>query len=127
MFHSAIGHFRVPQGLCFKTRVGAHRSAFDMEIIFHSHANKSHFLKKCCAPNLILKVSVFGTRKWPIGRNTDPVFSATSMANRPFPSCPKLLFQSEANCEATDIKKIFFILVHIKPIFTRKVWHLASL
>ena len=23
MFHSAIGHFRVPPGLCFKTRVGA--------------------------------------------------------------------------------------------------------
>ena len=33
-----IGHFRVPQGPCFKTRV-----AFDMEIIFHSHANKTHF------------------------------------------------------------------------------------
>ena len=33
-----IGHFRVPQGLCFGTRV-----AFDMEIIFHSRANKTHF------------------------------------------------------------------------------------
>ena len=41
-------------------------SAFDMEIISHSHANKSHFHKKGCAPNLILKVRVFGTRKWPI-------------------------------------------------------------
>ena len=40
-------------------------SAFDMEIIFHSHANKTHFHKKDCAPNLILKVTVFGTRKWP--------------------------------------------------------------
>ena len=38
-------------------------SAFDMEIIFHSHANKTHFNKKGCAPSLILKVRVFGTRK----------------------------------------------------------------
>ena len=39
-------------------------SAFDMEISFHSHANKTHFHKKGCAPSLILKVRVFGTRKW---------------------------------------------------------------
>ena len=31
-------------------------SAFDMEMIFHSHANKTHFHKKSCA---------LGTRKWP--------------------------------------------------------------
>ena len=37
-----------------------------MEIIFHSHANETHFHKKGCAPSLILKVRVFGTRKWPI-------------------------------------------------------------
>ena len=43
-------------------------SAFDMEIIFHFHANKTHFHKKGCAPSLILKVRVFGTRKWPIAR-----------------------------------------------------------
>ena len=41
-------------------------SAFDMEIIFHSHANNTHFHEKGCAPSLILKVRVFGTRKWPI-------------------------------------------------------------
>ena len=41
-------------------------SAFDIEIIFHSHANKTHFHKKGCAPSLILKGRVFGTRKWPI-------------------------------------------------------------
>ena len=41
-------------------------SAFDMEIIFHSHANKTHFHRKGCAPSLILKVRVFGTWKWPI-------------------------------------------------------------
>ena len=41
-------------------------SAFDMEIIFHSHVNKTHFNKKGCAPSLILKARVFGTRMWPI-------------------------------------------------------------
>ena len=30
-----------------------------MEMIFHSHANKTHFHKKGCAPSLILKVRVF--------------------------------------------------------------------
>ena len=40
-------------------------SAFDMEMIFHFHANKTHFHKKGCALGLILKVRVFGTRKWP--------------------------------------------------------------
>ena len=40
--------------------------AFNMEIIFHSHANKTHFHKKGCALGLILKVKVLGTQKWPI-------------------------------------------------------------
>ena len=40
-------------------------SAFDLEIIFHSHANKTHFHKKGCVPSFILNVRVFGTRKWP--------------------------------------------------------------
>ena len=34
--------------------------------MFYSHANKTHFHKKGCALGLILKVKVFGTRKWPI-------------------------------------------------------------
>ena len=37
-----------------------------MEIIFNSHANKTHFHKKGCAPSLILKMRVFGTPEWPI-------------------------------------------------------------
>ena len=45
-------------------------SAFDMKMIFHSHANKTHFHKKGCAPSLILKVRVFGTRKWPTRHST---------------------------------------------------------
>ena len=38
-----------------------------MEIIFRSRANKTRFHKKGCAPSLILKVRVFGTRKLPTG------------------------------------------------------------
>ena len=37
-----------------------------MEIIFHSHANKTPFHKKGCELGLILKVNVLGTQKWPI-------------------------------------------------------------
>ena len=33
-------------------------SAFDIEIIFQSHANKTNFHKKGCAPSLILKMRV---------------------------------------------------------------------
>ena len=43
-------------------------SAFEMERIFHSHANQTNFPKKGCALGLTLKVRVFGTRKWPIYR-----------------------------------------------------------
>ena len=35
-------------------------------MIFHSHAYKTHFHKKCCALGLILKVRVLWTRKWPV-------------------------------------------------------------
>ena len=41
-----------------------------METIFHSHAKKSHFHKKGCGLGLILKVRVFGTRKWSIEPTT---------------------------------------------------------
>ena len=44
---------------------------------------------------------------------------------RPFPGCPKPLLQSEANCEAIDMK-MSFILMKTKLISIRKVFHLAS-
>ena len=44
---------------------------------------------------------------------------------RPFLSCPKPLFQSEAKCEAIDMKMIFYSQ-QIKLIFTRKVLLVAS-
>ena len=55
--------------------------ASDMKIIFLSHANKTHLYKKGCAPSLILKVRVFGTRKWPINPGLFiGKWSATNMA-----------------------------------------------
>ena len=54
---AAIVHFRVPPGPLFQNE--GRCSAFDMEIISHSHANKTHFHKKGCALGLILKVRVF--------------------------------------------------------------------
>ena len=39
-------------------------SAFDMEMISHFHANKTHFHERSCAFGLILKVRVFVT---PVG------------------------------------------------------------
>ena len=54
-FPSSPGPLFQTEGRCW---------AFDMEIIFNCHANKTHFHKKGCAPSLILKVRVFGTRKW---------------------------------------------------------------
>ena len=61
-----IGHFRVPPGLCLKTRLSAQPLIWKN---FHSHANKTHFHNKGWALGLILKAGVFGTRKWPIAWN----------------------------------------------------------
>ena len=61
-----IGHFRVPPGLCLKTRLSAQPLMWKN---FHSHANKTHFHNKSWALGLILKAGVFGTRKWPIAWN----------------------------------------------------------
>ena len=41
-------------------------SAFDMEMIFHSHGNETHFIQKGCALGFILKVRFFETLRWPI-------------------------------------------------------------
>ena len=38
----------------------------DMKMGFYSHVNKTHFHKNGFSLNLVLKVRVFGTPKWPI-------------------------------------------------------------
>ena len=52
-----------------------------MEMIFHSHANKTYLHKKGCALGLILKVRVFGTRKRPIVLTTN--MAALSRGGKP--------------------------------------------
>ena len=66
MYHSftASGPFPSSPGPLYENEVK--HSTFDMKMIFHSQANKTHFHKKGCALGLILKVRVFGIRKWPI-------------------------------------------------------------
>ena len=59
-----IGHFRVPPGLCIKTRLSAQpliRKCYSILMQI-----KTHFHNNGCALGLILKVRVFGTRTWPI-------------------------------------------------------------
>ena len=43
--------------------------AVNMEKILSFHSNETRFPKKDFAFSLVLKVRVFGTRKWPIGRD----------------------------------------------------------
>ena len=52
-----------------------------MEMIFHSHANKTHFHKKGFVLDLILKVRGFGRRKWHIPPDTYPTQSNRQLQN----------------------------------------------
>ena len=97
-----------------------------MEIIFHSHANKTHFHKKGCAPSLILKVRVFGTGKWPVLfiLHEMPLFpSLTSLR------CERnilILFYGEdgtlsLDLEVTDkesLRQPEFVFIHIRKAMT---------
>ena len=65
-----------------------------MEMIFHSHANKTHFHQKGCAISLILKVRVFGTRKWPTR------FMTGSAVSKSF---PHLVVEGNAEAECTKL------------------------
>ena len=63
---------------------------------FHSHANKTHFHKKACALGLILKVRVFGTRKWPIAFLPISLMSPSSLLKLPIIPIPTVI-RSPAN------------------------------
>ena len=58
---SGSGTFPSSPGPLYQTEVKS--STFDMEMIFHFHANTIYFYKKGSALGLILKVKFFGTRK----------------------------------------------------------------
>ena len=62
-----------------------------MEMIFHSHPNKTHFHKKACALGLILKVRVLGTRKWPIAFLPFSLMSPSSLLKLPIIRLPTVI------------------------------------
>ena len=59
-----------PLPWCSKPRFQseARCEAIDVKMIYYkySHANKTHFHKKGFALTLVLRVRIFGTRKWPV-------------------------------------------------------------
>ena len=100
------------------------RSAFDMEKIFHSNANKTHFQKKGYALSLILKVRVFGTRKWPIGLLTGQCFthahSHITWAGAAMDSCFALIgaHQHGITWEVVAMDSSMF-----RPYWGSSAWH----
>ena len=82
-------------------------SAFDMEIIFHSRANETHFHKKDCAPSLILKMSVFGTRKWPIDRR---IISGKAKWARDWAGLKVGAHYRNRKWEAKDFEKVYTVV-----------------
>ena len=79
-----------------------------MEVIFHSHANKIHFHKKGCATSLILKVTVFRTRKWHI-----PLHGKHGLC---YPAKASGFFGSSFSvCETRNMKRKNRMLSQAKP------------
>ena len=83
-------------------------------MIFHSHANKTRFHKKGCALDLILKVRVFGTRKWPMraGRLTRMVARTASTV------CGK-----EPRCNKASLQRTYFV----SPSWPFVIWRLQPI
>ena len=54
-------------------------------MIFHFPANETHFPKKGCTPGVILKVMVFGTRKWPISFQSECKIRGIKLRNSDWP------------------------------------------
>ena len=69
--------FPVALSLSVKARLSAN------PLIFYSHANKTHFHKKGFVLYIILKVRVFGTRKWLIETINKQLFFFLN--KKPFP------------------------------------------
>ena len=67
-FGKTIGHFRDAASLWFKTRPSA--KPFLWKLFFYYRANKTNFHNKGFALDLVLRVNVFGTRKWHITCNS---------------------------------------------------------
>ena len=61
--NSRIGHF--PDATVLK-RGQVENLSYENDFLLLYHANKTHFHKKGFALGHVLRVRVFGTRKWPI-------------------------------------------------------------
>ena len=62
--NATIGHFWVSRGLCFKARLSAKPLIWKRPFSC-ANVNETRYLKNVFAFSLVLKVRVFGTRKWP--------------------------------------------------------------
>ena len=62
--NATIGHFWVSRGLCFKARLSA-KPLIWKRLLSRANVNETRYLKNVFAFSLVLKVRVFGTRKWP--------------------------------------------------------------
>ena len=87
--------------------------AIDMKMIFNYDANKTHFHNKGFALSLVLKVRIFGTRKWPILHYvaaSPPSFSLPS-ARAPQRAC------SQASVGAAVVSTITSIVLCLRTRF----------
>ena len=98
-----------------------------MEMIFHSHANKTHFHKRGCAFSLILKVRVFGTRKWPIILLTyPPTYDPFIPKLKKVKGCKRYLVKHGLNLFSYKSCPLYFFLLQISVIMQSVKDHLNS-
>ena len=121
-YERSMGHFRVPPGLCFKTRVGV--KPLIWKSFFILMQIKLVFTRKVVHQASFWKVRVFGTRKWPIYHcresETPPAFEQTlfveEKAERSEWGLKRgSLYHSSAPFSRESRIKVFFPVLHLVP------------
>ena len=121
-YERSMGHFRVPPGLCFKTRVGAQPLIWKSFFILMQI--KLVFTRKVVHQASLWKVRVFGTRKWPIYHcresETPPAFEQTlfveEKAERSEWGLKRgSLYHSSVPFSRESRIKVFFPVLHLVP------------
>ena len=121
-YERSMGHFRVPSGLCFKTRVGV--KPLIWKSFFILMQIKLVFTRKVVHQASFWKVRVFGTRKWPIYHcresETPPAFEQTlfveEKAERSEWGLKRgSLYHSSAPFSRESRIKVFFPVLHLVP------------
>ena len=96
-----------------------------MKIIFYSHANKTHFHMKGFALSLVLKVRVFGTRKWSIYIRRNLILAGVHQIDGLLilvtRSLALVVMSMSLFCEYKSrvISRIIFVFVYLLFDFTR--------